>query len=76
MPDIPTLIGDYHTVESFTNAGFRQIGRIAVLDTLDHEEANRFLETTAFNRGFYIQFFYASEQEAVNWLLTKSGLKK
>ena len=73
MRDIPTVIGDYETAEFFGNAGFREIGRIAVLDTMDREKANKFLETAALNRGISIRFFYASEKEAINWILMESG---
>ncbi len=76
MSDIPTVISDYDTAELLENVGLREIGPIAVLDTLDREKANKFLETTALNRGLRIQFFYASEQEAINWLLPESGPEK
>ena len=76
MSEIPTVISDYENVELFEKVGLREIGPIAVLDTLDREKANKFLEIAAFNRGLRIQFFYASEQEAINWLLEKSGPQK
>ena len=76
MRDFPNVFDDYNTVDDFVNVGFREIGPIAVLDTLDREEANKFFETTAFNRGVTFRFFYDSEQEAINWLLPESGSKK
>ena len=78
MQDIPSVLDDYKNAELLVNVGWREIGPIAVLDTLEREEANNFLETTASNRGLRIQFqfFYASEQEAINWLLEKSGSQK
>ena len=76
LRDIPSVIGDFKTAEHFAAVGFGRIGRIAVLDTLDHKDANEFLETAALNRGVNFQFFYTSEQEAVDWLLAKSGLQK
>ena len=76
MRDFPTVFGDYKTVDLFVNVGFGEIGPIAVLDTPDREEENKFLETTAFNRGVSFRFFYDNEQEAINWLLPDSGSKK
>ncbi len=73
MRDIPTVLVDYETVKLFVNVGFREIDTIAVLDRADRETANKFFETAAFNQGLRIQFFYVSEQEAINWLLPKPG---
>ena len=71
MRDIPTVSRDYETVKLFVKAGFQEIGTIAVLDRTDRETANKFFETAASNQSLRIQFFYTSEQEAINWLLPK-----
>jgi hypothetical protein len=78
MRESPTVFDDYVNADLLVNVGWREIGPIAVLDTLEREKANKFLEMTASNRGLRIQcqFFYASEQEAINWLLEKSGPQK
>ncbi len=71
MRDIPTVFRDYEVVKLFVKAGFQEIGTIAVLDRTDRETENKFFEDAAYNQGLRFQFFYASEQEAINWLLPK-----
>ena len=71
MEDSPDVIGDYDNVKLFINAGFNLIPRIAVLDNEGRRQANDFFETAAHNRGLRFRFFYADEQEAINWLLAK-----
>ena len=68
MQDKPTVITDYYNAEIFAATGFIKIYRIAVLDQPERKEANKFFETTAFNRGLRFRFFYESEQEAIDWL--------
>ncbi len=72
----PKVFEDFETVKLFVKAGFQEIGTMAVLDRTDRETANKFFETAASNQSLRVQFFYASEQEAINWLLEKSGPQK
>ncbi len=76
MRDIPTVFRDYENVKLFAIAGFGKIYTIAVLDRMDREAANKFFEDAAHNQGLRFQFFYANEQEAINWLLEKLGPQK
>ena len=69
MQDTPTVLGDYQHAALFAEAGFIQIGQIAVLDNSNRKEANNFFESTAFNRGQRFRFFYVDEQQALNWIL-------
>ena len=71
MEDSPSVFSDYENAKLFAADGFYLIRRIAVLDNVDRREANNFFETTAHNRGIRFRFFYADEQEAISWLLTK-----
>ena len=71
MGSSESVAGDYYEARLFQDAGFWKFGMIAVLDNLNRKEANNFFETTAHNRGLRFRFFYADEQEAINWLLSK-----
>jgi hypothetical protein len=73
MEGTPSVVGDYYDVKHFAEAGFHRIRRIAVLDDLNRQEASDFFETTAVNRGLRFRFFYADEQEAISWLLSKEN---
>ena len=75
MEDNPAVLSDYENAKRFEKAGYRRIGRIAVLDREDRCEANDFFETTALNRGLGFRFFYGDEQEAISWILTKERNK-
>ena len=68
LEDTPSIFRDYQEVGKFVSAGFRQVGRIAVLDYPQRREANDFLETSAQNQGITIVFFYTNEEEAIAWL--------
>ena len=73
MEDSPSILGDYLGVERLADAGFRQLGRIAVLDNQERHDADDFFETTALNRGLQFRFFYADEKEAIAWLTHQKG---
>ena len=70
MTDTPSVLRDYLSAEQFAKAGFRRVGRVAVLDNPERHDANDFFETTAHNRGLTFRFFYAGEQEAIEWLIS------
>jgi hypothetical protein len=76
MESTPTILGDYEEVGLFVKAGFRRLGRIAILDTRSRKESNDFLETTALNQGLNFRFFYEDEQEVSNWLFGKEDTPK
>jgi hypothetical protein len=69
LEDTPSIFRDYQEVGKFVSAGFRRVGRIAVLDYPQRREANDFLETAAQNQGMRFVFFYSSEEDAIAWLL-------
>jgi hypothetical protein len=71
MESTPTIFGDYEEVSLFVKAGFRRVGRIAVLDNWGRKDSNDFFETTALNHGLNFRFFYKDEQEVSNWLIGK-----
>lgn len=71
MHDIPQAYLDYQTGRFFEAAGFRNIGRIAILDKPDRRDANKFLKITAYNRGVHLYFFYGDDQEVIDWLGAK-----
>lgn len=68
MESEPSAASDFFDVQKFADAHFRDLGRIAVLDTMKRKDENDFFETAAHNRGLQFRFFYSSE-EALIWLL-------
>ncbi|MFC1669067.1 hypothetical protein ACFL20_01640 [Spirochaetota bacterium] len=65
--DTPSIVSDYYTAKLFVDAGFRNINKIAVLDKIQRQKANRFFETTSTNQGMQLHFFYSGKEEAINW---------
>lgn len=67
--DAPTVLDDYQYAREFAEAGFIDLGRIAVLDETSRRDANEFFITASANRGLSFRFFYNGKAEALDWLL-------
>ena len=63
-----TIVGDYEDVKRFFDAGFRKLGKVAILDKLYRQKDNDFFEIAANNRGLNFRFFYGDEKDAIDWL--------
>jgi len=68
MKDKPSVLSDYKDAARFAKNKFYMVHRIAVMDNHNRKEANDFFETTAYNRGLRIRFFYADDHQAIDWL--------
>ncbi len=73
MEGPPSIVGDFEDVNHFIDAGFRKLGRVAILDKPDREKDNDFFETAANNRGLSFRFFYGDEKDAINWLFPEGS---
>jgi hypothetical protein len=73
MEGPPSILGDFEDINHFIDAGFRKLGRVAILDNPDRQKDNDFFETAANNRGLSFRFFYGDEKDAINWLLPEGS---
>ena len=64
-PDMGT---DFIMANYFVENGFRKVGKVAVLDKLEHRKLNDINELVMNNRGCKVRFFYEEGPVMDEWL--------